>query len=93
MEQAVVELRKNQENYRLALELLRESRIKLRNAVRKEICMNSGISNREEAVLGFVRDGLMNKEIADILGVRERTIKFHVSSLLRKTGVSNRREL
>jgi DNA-binding CsgD family transcriptional regulator len=51
------------------------------------------ISPREQEVLTGVVQNLANKEIAAKLNVSERTIKFHVSSLLSKFGVSNRVEL
>jgi DNA-binding NarL/FixJ family response regulator len=48
---------------------------------------------REEEVLGGILRGLANKEIACELNVSERTIKFHVSSLLSKFKVHSRLEL
>jgi len=48
------------------------------------------ISRREQEVLDGVLQGLGNKEIASRLNVSERTVKFHVSSLLAKFGVSDR---
>jgi DNA-binding CsgD family transcriptional regulator len=48
------------------------------------------VSRREQEVLGCVLQGLANKEIASKLNVAERTVKFHVSSLLAKFGVSDR---
>jgi DNA-binding NarL/FixJ family response regulator len=48
---------------------------------------------REEEVLGGILRSLANKEIACELKVSERTIKFHVSSLLSKFKVRNRLEL
>ncbi len=48
------------------------------------------VSRREREVLGCVLQGLANKEIASKLNVAERTVKFHVSSLLAKFGVSDR---
>ena len=41
-------------------------------------------------VLGMLRDGLLNKQIAYELGVSETTIKAHVSKILRKLDVNNR---
>jgi DNA-binding CsgD family transcriptional regulator len=52
-----------------------------------------GLSRREEEVLGAVAQNLANKEIAARLGISERTIKFHVSSLLNKLGARDRVEL
>jgi len=51
------------------------------------------LTRREEEVLGGVLRSLANKEIACELNVSERTIKFHVSSLLSKFKVRSRLEL
>lgn len=48
------------------------------------------ISRREQEVLDGVLKQQANKEIAMNLKVSERTVKFHVSSLLEKFGVANR---
>jgi DNA-binding NarL/FixJ family response regulator len=48
------------------------------------------ISRREQEVLDCIFQGFSNKEIASKLNVAERTVKFHVSSLLAKFGVSDR---
>ena len=47
---------------------------------------------RESDVLGLLGEGLQNKEIAERLGIAERTVKFHVGSILRKLDVGNRTE-
>ncbi len=36
---------------------------------------------------------MCNKDIANVLNITERTVKFHISSMLRKCKVSNRSEL
>jgi DNA-binding NarL/FixJ family response regulator len=41
-------------------------------------------------VLGLVADGQLNKQIADRLGIQERTIKAHLSLIFQKLGVRNR---
>lgn len=48
------------------------------------------VSRREQEVLDCILQGLSNKEIASKLNVAERTVKFHVSSLLAKFGVTDR---
>lgn len=48
------------------------------------------ISRREQEVLDGILQNLANKEIASRLNVSERTVKFHVSSLLAKFGVTDR---
>jgi DNA-binding CsgD family transcriptional regulator len=48
------------------------------------------VSRREQEVLNGVLQNLANKEIASKLNVSERTVKFHVSSLLAKFGVTDR---
>jgi DNA-binding CsgD family transcriptional regulator len=44
-------------------------------------------------VLELVRQRLSNKEIARILDVRESTVKYHLSNILAKFRVGNRRAL
>ncbi len=50
------------------------------------------MTGREREVLGLMAQGKPNKEIAQALVVTERTVKFHVSAILRKLGASNRTE-
>jgi DNA-binding NarL/FixJ family response regulator len=47
---------------------------------------------RERAVLEQLARGRGNKQIAAALGISERTVKFHVSSVFAKLGASNRTE-
>ncbi len=48
------------------------------------------LSNRQVAVLKELAKGYSNKQIANVLGVAEPTIKMHISALLRAFGVQNR---
>ena len=51
-----------------------------------------GFTRRELQVLALLAQGLQNKEIADGLGIVERTVKFHVGSLMGKLNAGNRTE-
>jgi DNA-binding NarL/FixJ family response regulator len=48
------------------------------------------LTPRERAVLDHLAHGLGNKQIATALGISERTVKFHVSSIFSKLGAGNR---
>jgi DNA-binding NarL/FixJ family response regulator len=51
------------------------------------------LTRREEEVLDGIFRSLANKEIACELNISERTVKFHISSLLSKFKVRSRMEL
>ena len=48
------------------------------------------LSPRERQVLNLIMNARSNREIAEELGIEERTVKAYVASLLRKTGTDNR---
>ena len=50
------------------------------------------LNERELDALHALADGLSNKEIAQKLWLTEQTVKFHLSSVYRKLGVSSRTE-
>ena len=50
------------------------------------------LTERELEVLRLVAQGMPNKEIATRLIISERTVKFHVSSIMGKLGATNRTE-
>ena len=49
-----------------------------------------GITAREHDVLRLMVEGLANKQIAQRLGIGEKTVKTHVSRVLAKLGVEDR---
>lgn len=48
------------------------------------------LTEREKEVLELVRQGLANKQIARQLGISERTVKAHLTSVFSSLGVSDR---
>lgn len=48
------------------------------------------LTERELQTLRLLAQGLSNKQICARLGISERTVKFHVSEILGRLGVSNR---
>jgi DNA-binding NarL/FixJ family response regulator len=52
-----------------------------------------GFTPREEQIITFLMRGMSNKIIGAMLDISERTVKFHVSNVLRKFQVRSRREL
>lgn len=51
------------------------------------------LTARERQVLDLILQAQSNREIAEQLGIEERTVKAHVGRLMRKTGAENRIEL
>jgi len=51
-----------------------------------------GLTRRELEILRLVAEGHSNSQLASMLWVTEQTVKFHLSNVYRKLGVSNRTE-
>ena len=51
---------------------------------------DSDLSSREREVLRHLVDGMSNKEIANLLGITEPTVKCHVSTILMRLTVIDR---
>lgn len=51
---------------------------------------NVQLTSREREVLGLVREGLANKQIARRLDISERTVKAHLTSAFARIGVADR---
>src|ERR1041385_1698844 len=82
-----------------AVDSVMEGNLWIRRNILGEHLMRTGASNacwfsvREEQFLAFLVSGFSNKEISGTLGISDRTVKFHVSNILRKFKVKNRRDL
>jgi DNA-binding NarL/FixJ family response regulator len=59
----------------------------------RQLLAGQSLTAREGQVLQLLFRHLTNKEIACQLDITERTAKYHVSNLLRKLGLGNRRNL
>ncbi len=57
----------------------------------KMVC--SRLTDREREIVMLVSEGLMNKEIADKLGISVRTVEVHVYNFMKKLELRNRTEL
>lgn len=61
-------------------------------AWRRKEEMLDGLSQRERAVLSWLRQGLSNKEIAQALSISPRTVQKHLEHVYRYLGVQTRVE-
>ncbi len=50
----------------------------------------ASLTPQQFRVLALVAEGRLNKQIADALGVQERTVKAHLTSIFERLGVRNR---
>ncbi|HEY2393765.1 MAG TPA: LuxR C-terminal-related transcriptional regulator [Candidatus Angelobacter sp.] len=50
-------------------------------------------TDREQQIIPFLMTGFSNKDIANMLQIEDRTVKFHVSNILRKFKVKTRKAL
>ena len=57
------------------------------------LATSTDLTGKEIQVLRLVCDGLEYSEIAQALCVAERTVKYHVSNILQKTGYANKTRL
>jgi DNA-binding CsgD family transcriptional regulator len=55
--------------------------------------ISKGLTVCEAKVTQLVVQGLSNKEVANIIGVSEKTIKFHLTKTYRKFNIKSRTEL
>jgi DNA-binding CsgD family transcriptional regulator len=81
---------------RIAEDVPGGERLRLEQAVRIAGVLDAPtleISPREREVLGHLRRGATNPEMAEAMFVSVNTVKFHRANLMRKLGASHREEL
>jgi DNA-binding CsgD family transcriptional regulator len=59
----------------------------------REIRDGQQASPREQQIVALVRSNKTDKEIAAVLNIATRTVKFHVSRLLKKYAAQSRHDL
>ena len=62
-------------------------------SVKLGLADSSELTAKEIEVLRFVCEGLEYSEIAERMHISQRTVKFHVSNILSKTGYANKTRL
>lgn len=55
-----------------------------------DLARMASLTPAQRRILGFVRQGLLNKQIAYELDISEATVKAHITAIFRKLGVGNR---
>jgi DNA-binding CsgD family transcriptional regulator len=58
-----------------------------------DYCARYGLTQREAEVLDCILSGQSISEISEALFISQRTVKFHITNLLRKTGATSQKEL
>jgi len=76
----------------VALLRLASSLDALSKSLTTKIIHNSPFTNREKEILLHISQGFTNREIAGALEVSEKTIEYHVNSILQKTEATSRAE-
>ncbi len=72
----------------------------VREFVHKQLVTHNGgfehksrLTPREHAIIELLRRRMSNNEIAGLLGIRDSTVKFHVSNIFSKLQIKSRRDL
>jgi DNA-binding NarL/FixJ family response regulator len=66
--------------------------LELVSGAKESALEQAGLSKRELSILEVLKSGASNQEIAKRLFLAEQTVKFHLTNIYRKLGVSTRTE-
>lgn len=67
--------------------------LKTESQTKKAVSLVNTLTPREKEVMQWVITGKLNKQIADALGIAEKTVKVHRGRVMEKTGVTSVAEL
>lgn len=48
------------------------------------------LTSRQKQILALIRQGFTNLQIGNAIGLREKTVKSHITALFKALGVTNR---
>lgn len=87
LKQAIMEIINNDSYIQPSLIPALNSRLINRDMDKEKL---KSLTKREVEILAQVASGMFNKEIANNLGISERTVKNHISNIFKKIDVSDR---
>jgi FixJ family two-component response regulator len=74
--------------------LARDTQRRRQSAARDDLrAQYETLTAREREVMGYVTSGLMNKQVAGIIGLSEITVKIHRGNVMRKMGAKSLADL
>ncbi len=76
---------------RQAISMLPRMRPSSPNRAAKEAFQ--GLTTREREIAAWIAEGKINREIADMLVISERTVETHVGNIMFKLGFHSRRQI
>jgi DNA-binding NarL/FixJ family response regulator len=75
------------------IEELAKIRVRIKDIIAKQLILSAKLTRAEREILPLVQQHLNNVNIAARLGITQRTVQFHVSNILKKAGIPDRRYL
>lgn len=87
LKDAIDSVEKNEIYVEPSLTVMLNSSLARRNVKKSMI---DSLTKRELEILKLIAQGLLNKEIAAMLNISERTVKNHISNIFKKIDVSDR---
>jgi len=67
--------------------------IRTKNTIEAERIYGTSLTPKEIEIIELIAKGLRNREISTALGIKNRTVDFHVSNIMTKLGLKSRLEV